>query len=66
MLVFGGFSGGKATNDMYQYFFKENIWQRVIYGKVTKAPPPRAGHSAVSVANEDKDEDIYIFGGKDS
>ena len=67
MVVFGGFSAGKRKNDMYQYFFKSNVWRRLIYsGQCCATPCPRSGHSASYKQSEDLKDYMYIFGGKDS
>mmetsp|Transcript_11670 Transcript_11670/g.11589 ORF Transcript_11670/g.11589 Transcript_11670/m.11589 type:complete len:172 (+) Transcript_11670:112-627(+) len=59
MIVFGGFSNGERTNEIYRYYFKENKWE---YVKPLSNfhPPARAGHSAVIFH-----DNLVVFGGKD-
>jgi N-acetylneuraminic acid mutarotase len=64
MIIFGGFSFGQRTNDVYAYNFNTNKWTWMAYeGKV--APCPRAGHSAVIKIDQTSGDCMYIFGGKD-
>ena len=64
MIIFGGFSFGQRTNDVYSYNFNTNKWNWMAHqGKV--APCPRAGHSAVIKIDKAAGDCMYIFGGKD-
>lgn len=64
MVIFGGFSFGERSSDIFKYQFKQNTWERIHFVG-DKSPIPRAGHSAI-VKYDDADGDkMYIFGGKD-
>jgi hypothetical protein len=47
MVIVGGFAYGERTNDIFQYFFKTNTWEKVNAVGLNSAPCPRVGHSAV-------------------
>lgn len=64
MIVFGGFTFGQRTNDVFQFNFSNNQWARV-RNEGKDAPKPRAGHSAVIRYDEVNGDCMYIFGGKD-
>mmetsp|Transcript_32372 Transcript_32372/g.31673 ORF Transcript_32372/g.31673 Transcript_32372/m.31673 type:complete len:190 (+) Transcript_32372:330-899(+) len=59
MIIFGGFVQGSRVNEIYQYFFKENKWEKVVPLSHIK-PLPRSGHSAVV-----RENCLVIYGGKD-
>ena len=46
MVVFGGFANGERTNEIFQYHFKTNQWEKHDFDNHS-APCPRVGHSAV-------------------
>ena len=64
MIVFGGFSFGQRTNDIYKYNFTTNQW-KLINHVSKEVPMPRAGHSAVIKEDEINGDCMFIFGGKD-
>ena len=64
MVIFGGFSFGERTNDIWKYYFNTNTWEKAV-NKGTDAPCPRAGHSAVINSTNQHGDFMYIFGGKD-
>jgi N-acetylneuraminic acid mutarotase len=35
MVVFGGFSKGEKTNEVFRYCFKDNTWQKIIPATAT-------------------------------
>jgi N-acetylneuraminic acid mutarotase len=55
--VFGGNIHGFKTNNMYILDIETRKWQTMHF---KNGPPPRASHSAIV-----KDDELYIFGGKD-
>lgn len=64
MVVFGGFSQGTRTNNIFKYHINTNEWELVkVSGR--KMPCERAGHSAVVRYDEQNGDCMYIFGGKD-
>lgn len=60
MVVFGGFEQGVRTNKTIIFDFITKSWSEPEYSSKTRAPVPRAGHSAV--VHRDA---MYVFGGKD-
>ena len=62
MIIFGGFAQGEKCNDIFQYHFKSNMWEK-IDNQGSEAPCPRVGHSAV-VRIKGDEHAMYIFGGK--
>lgn len=64
MIVFGGFTFGQRTNDIFKYDFSKNTWSKIANaGK--DVPLPRAGHSAVIKYDDINGDCMFIFGGKD-
>lgn len=64
MIVFGGFTFGQRTNDIFRFNFTTSQWSK-IKNEGKDAPQPRAGHSAVIRYDEVGGDCMYIFGGKD-
>ena len=64
MIIFGGFTFGQRTNEIFEYNFLTNTWRRIVHTS-KDVPGPRAGHSAVIMNNDVIGDCMYIFGGKD-
>lgn len=64
MVIFGGFTFGQRTNDIYAYNFRANEWTKIDYVG-DEVPEPRAGHSAVIKYDNANGDCMFIFGGKD-
>ena len=72
MIVFGGFIRGSRTNQVWQYEFEANKWNKLSDDEDKAAPEGRNGHDAAVVndqlimfggCNEDNDKlnDLWIF-----
>lgn len=59
MVIFGGFSYGDRTNELFRYHFGSSQWEKLDSPSQSQ-PCHRAGASAVSIGNT-----MYLFGGKD-
>ena len=46
MIVFGGFTFGQRSNEIFEFNFVTNTWRLVAHAS-KETPLPRAGHSAV-------------------
>jgi N-acetylneuraminic acid mutarotase len=59
MVIFGGFSYGDRTNELFRFHFESNQWERLVSPSENQ-PCRRAGASSVSFGDH-----MYLFGGKD-